>query len=254
MQRLCSLAIAVFLAATFAGSAPAQNVSGTGQQATDLFSLSAGLATFEIEHDGEGTFAVRLLDDQGELIDNLASATGAFRGSKAVRVPRIGQYLYDVSATGAWSIRLRQRSGEETVTPARPAGRTEVVSDSLLRSRGSYYGAQEANRVGAFPYMLGGLLGGLAAGPIGAGAAFAIASGRAASVPQQVQDTLAVREPIYREAYVESFQHRLRTNRRTAALVGGLTGTAIFAFAIAQVVNWSGGSGGSGGGGGGEEP
>lgn len=249
MQRLRSFVIAAVLAATCAGTARAQNASGTGQQATDLFTLPAGLATFELEHEGEGAFSVRLLDDQGELIDNLAAATGAFRGSKAVRVPRAGQYLFDVSATGTWSIRLRQRAGEG---PAAAAG-MEAVSDSLLRSRGSYYGAQEANRIGAFPYMLGGLLGGLAAGPIGAGAAFAVASGRAAPVPEQVQDTLAAREPIYREAYVESYQQRLRTNRRTATLVGGVTGTAIFAFAIAQVVNWSGGSGGNGGGGGGQE-
>ncbi len=250
MQRLCWLAIAAVLAATFPSTAPAQNVSGTGQQATDLFTLPGGLATFEIEHEGEGVFAVRLLNDQGELVESLASTTGPFRGSKAVRVPRAGRYLFDVSATGPWSIRLRQRTGEEPATMAR----TEAVSDSLLRSRGSYYGRQEANRIGAFPYLLGGLLGGLAAGPIGAGAAFAVASGRAAPVPERIQDTLGAREPIYREAFVESFQRRMRTNRRTAALVGGVTGTLIFGFAIAQVVNWSGGSGGTGGPGNGEQP
>ncbi|CAN5766035.1 hypothetical protein BH23GEM7_BH23GEM7_34140 [soil metagenome] len=254
MQRLCSFVIAGVLAATCAGTALAQNASGTGQQATDLFTLPAGLATFELEHEGEGAFSVRLLDEQGELIDNLAAATGAFRGSKAVRVPRAGRYLYDVSATGPWSIHLRSRPEERPVAETRPAGRTEVVSDSLLRSRGSYYGAQEANRIGAFPYMLGGLLGGMVAGPIGAGAALAIAAGRDSPVPEQMQDTLATREPLYREAFVESFQHRLRTNRRTAALVGGVTGTAIFAFAIVQVINWSGGSGGTGGPGNGEQP
>jgi hypothetical protein len=250
MQRLCSFVISGVLAATCAGTALAQNASGTGQQATDLFTLPAGLASFELEHEGKGAFSVRLLDEQGELIDNLASTAGAFRGSKAVRVPRAGQYLFDVSATGTWSIRLRQRAGEGPVA----AAGTEAVSDSLLRSRGSYYGAQEANRIGAFPYMLGGLLGGMVAGPIGAGAALAITAGRDSPVPEQMQDTLATREPLYREAFVESFQHRLRTNRRTAALVGGVTGTAIFTFAIVQVINWSGGSGGTGGPGNGEQP
>lgn len=254
MSRLLSCALAGMLAvASIADPASAQNASGTGQQATDLFPLREGLATFDLEYEGEGTFSARLLDEHGELVETLAAATGPFRGSKAVRVPRSGQYLYDVSATGSWSIRLRPRPDEQPAAPRLEPQRNGMVSDSLLRSRGSYFGRQEANRIGAFPYLLGGLLGGVVAGPIGAGAAFAVSSGRAAAVPPRVENTLTEREPQYREAFRESFQHRLRTNRRTASLIGGVTGTAIFAFAIAQVVNWSGGEGGSGGPGNGEE-
>jgi hypothetical protein len=238
MRRFVQTGIVVLAITAGAVPAAAQNLSGTGQQATDLFPLTEGLATFDVEHQGSGTFTIRLLDDQGMLIEQLAQGEGAFRGSKAVRVPRSGQYLYDVSASGPWSVQLRQSATAGTAAGATGTPTTGMVSDSVLRSRGKYNGEQEANRIGGLPYMLGGLVGGMAAGPIGAGAVFMIAAGRSATMPEHTQSTLAEREPAYVEAYTDAFQQKLRANRRTAAVVGGVTGTGVFFFVIAQILNW----------------
>lgn len=82
-------------------------LSGKGQQATEMFTLPAGLVVFEMQHDGESNFIVHLIDDQGKRVEYMVSEIGQFNGSKAVRVPSAGRYLLDIAADGNWSIKTR---------------------------------------------------------------------------------------------------------------------------------------------------
>jgi hypothetical protein len=249
MRWICAFAAVLpVLSAGVAPPAAAQQFAGTGQQATALFRLEPGLAVWELEHRGQGRFVVRLLGEQGVLVDTLADAAGGFRGSRAVQVPQGGRYLLDVAADGAWSVRLRGDAGGAQAAASH-------MGEERLRSHGRYYGQQAANAVGGSGrYLFGGLLGGIAAGPIGAGVVYGLAVGRTPPIPGEIEQSVAHREPVYRDEFLTAFQSRLRGNRRTAALVGGVTGTAVFFFAVAQMVNWGGGTGGGGGPPGGELP
>lgn len=86
----------------------AYQFSGSGQSATELFSLHAGLARFEISGSGDGLLIVWLLDDQGKKLELLASdATPPFQASKAVNV-KGGKYLLDISTDEDWQVSVRQ--------------------------------------------------------------------------------------------------------------------------------------------------
>lgn len=129
---------AAVVAAALAFTAPpvgAQALTGTGQHATPLFRLEAGLAVFELEHRGRDRFVVLLLDDRAEVVARLADASGDFTGSKAVRVPRSGSYLLDIQADGDWMVRLRDApvgalrpilAGESGSAPDPEIGRAHV--------------------------------------------------------------------------------------------------------------------------------
>jgi hypothetical protein len=250
MRKSLGWMVAAVLTTTL-GAAPAigQRFSGTGQQATGLFTLNGGLVVWEMEHRGEGRFTVRLLDESGMLVEELVSHAGRpFVGSKAVRVPRTGRYLLDIAASNDWSIGVRGTSAAATPT------NTAMPADSATRTQGAYAGAEAARRQGALRWMGTGFFGGMVLGPIGAGVAFGAASSRSAEPPPAIGTMLAGHPPEYATAFVDAFRERLRSERRTATLVGGATGTAVFLFAIAQVLNWNGTGGGPGGGGTGEVP
>ncbi|HEV2130181.1 MAG TPA: hypothetical protein VGR27_03735 [Longimicrobiaceae bacterium] len=233
-HRLFCLLASAFLLLAAPVLLRAQNISGTGQQATDLFTLPAGLATFEIEHEGEGAFAVRLLDEQGELIDNLASTTGPFRGSRAVRVPRPGRYLVDVSATGAWSIRLRQRASDE------PAA---SISPAFLH--GEEAGSAAARSVPTTSWLTRGFLGGALAGPVGAAVAVALAGKSGIRAPAALAGE-ASGDTAFRRGFEEGFAMQVRHERKKKAFVGGMIGTGIFITALIYTLDIAGSGSGSG--------
>lgn len=265
------------LAATPPGRAAAQDFTGTGQQATALFPLPAGLAVFELQHQGSGAYAFRLLDENGAVVQELAAGSGTFAGSKAIGVPRAGRYVFDVSATGPWSIHLRPASpaaGEAAggatkgAPPAAagtasagsaPAGSPAVGSapeplpDSLAvlspAERGRRAGVQAGQRAQpwSWKWFSRGLAGGTVAGPIGAGIATAAAGhGTMPDAPAVPED----RDPALGEGYRTGYASGIRNERREAALVGGLLGTGIFTFALLHVLNVVGGGAGTDDGGG----
>jgi hypothetical protein len=57
-------------------------------------------------HEGDGNFIVDLLDENGPSVApmGLANEIGPFEGSRAVRVPDDGIYLFSVQANGPWTI------------------------------------------------------------------------------------------------------------------------------------------------------
>lgn len=84
-------------------------LTGTGQTATNKFSLQEGLATFKMTHNGQSNFIVHLLDDQGnDDFGSLVNVIGSFSGSKALQIPASGQYLLDIQADGAWTVTITQ--------------------------------------------------------------------------------------------------------------------------------------------------
>ncbi len=83
--------------------------SGHGHDVTGLFTLKAGLATFQVRNTGSGYFGVKLLDSQGKLVDLLANSTDPnFSGSKAVRITTAGAYVITVDSEGDWQISVTQ--------------------------------------------------------------------------------------------------------------------------------------------------
>lgn len=82
-------------------------LSGKGQKATDLFYLPQGLVRFELTHDGESNFGIRLMDDQGRKKELLVNEIGTFVGSKAVRIDKSGQFLLDIDADSNWNITIK---------------------------------------------------------------------------------------------------------------------------------------------------
>ena len=240
MKPALALLVPALAYVPFASQLRAQTAAGTGQYATALFPLTAGLAVFELEYEGEGSFVVRLLSDSGHVVDTLARATGIFRGAKATRVPTTGMYLYDVSAAGRWSVRVRPAgpgAGENTV-----AGHAEQLREAVAA------GERAARAKSPARWLLGGFAGGAVLGPLGAGGVFLVASRRERPLSPELKQSLSGKDPHYVQAYSEAYQARRRSSRRTAALVGGTVGTIVFAFALVQIARWNDTGGGSGNG------
>ncbi len=175
------------------------------------------------------------------MIEELARATGPTRVSKATRIPRTGPYLYDVSATGAWSIELRPRS----VVEATPA-----VEEAFLTGRQA--GEEAARERGVGAWFGVGFLGGATLGPIGTAIAVA-ASGRGAE-PAADEPRMLDQNPRYVEGFQEGYRARLLSSRRGAALIGGVAGTTVLTILLIQFMTSEGagppGNGGPGNGGG----
>ena len=91
--------------------------SGSGDQVTEAFGLSGGLATFRSSYQNQSQssslFQVRLIDRSGReipvgLIANEAvRAGGTAQPSKGVRV-NAGEYRLNVQADGPWTVTIEQ--------------------------------------------------------------------------------------------------------------------------------------------------
>jgi hypothetical protein len=211
------------LLATPAAPLGAQSFSGTGQQATDLFALPAGLTVFEVEHRANaGSFAVRLLDGDGRLVEEIARGDGRFAGSKAVRIPEQGRYLLDVTASGAWVVRRRD------APPAAPASPAEVRA-------GEEAGEAAARQAATGGWLVRGLVGGALAGPVGA--AIAVGSAGRSGPRDPALQAQAGADPGFREGFEEAYLAHVRQERRKRAFIGGMLGTGVFLTAVIATVD-----------------
>lgn len=84
-------------------------LSGGQSEASQPFSLSTGVALFEFRYSGTTGFKAVLLDSTGRTVDVLSDVTGSVQGSTAVGVTN-GQYVVNVTASGAWEIDIEQPS------------------------------------------------------------------------------------------------------------------------------------------------
>lgn len=69
-----------------------------------MHDLIKGPATFDIMHQGTGTFKISLLKNDGTLFAVLAEGTGDFKGKKELDIPETTAYILDVKTTGKWSV------------------------------------------------------------------------------------------------------------------------------------------------------
>lgn len=208
-----------------AGPAAAQQFRGSGSEATPMFPLAAGLAVFESEHRGNGSFTIRLLDADGNTIGEVANGTGVFGGSKAVRVPQTGRYLLNVEAMGEWSVRLRRND---------PEGAAAIDSVQL---RGRDDGHEAAGQPGTTGWLAQGFVGGVLLGPIGTAIAVTRAGSSARSTAQEAASTLSLGEPGYAASYREAYADRLSTRRQRSALIGGVLGSVVLGYVLLQALD-----------------
>lgn len=213
-------ALALALSAMMAAPAAAQEFTGTGQRATELFPLPQGLSVFELEHRGSsGDFVVQLFDDTGTLVGELARANGPFQGSKAIPVPRTGNYVLDVAATGPWSV--RRRGG-----PPAPAGTTINTDQGPEQLAGLADGNEAAAEPSTRGWFARGLLGGVVGGPIGTTVAVGFAGRSDATIQPPVRTDIS--GPDYALGYQAGYSDRLQERRKKSALAGGIVGSAVF--------------------------
>jgi hypothetical protein len=84
------------------------DLTGTGQQASQKFHLTSGLAIFNMKHSGESNFAIWLLDSNGNKVDLMVNEIGSFDGSKAEHITTAGDYVLDITADGPWTVEVQQ--------------------------------------------------------------------------------------------------------------------------------------------------
>jgi hypothetical protein len=224
LMRTRAAVLAATMLVLSASPGLAQNFKGRGTDATQRFALTEGVAVFEVEHKGDGDFNIRLLDDQGQVIGEVARGTGDFGGAKALRIPRTSYYIYDVEATGEWSVRLREIRPDNG--PPDPAA-----------ERGAEAGRVDGGRPGTTGWLARGLLGGALLGPIGTAIAVNRAAESAPGDAQAAASALQEGELAFVAAYRESYADRLRARRARSALIGGAVGTGVLVFAIFQFVD-----------------
>lgn len=83
-------------------------LSGTGQQASQKFTLENGLSIFKMTHSGTSNFSITLMDSDGQTVELLVNEIGKFDGSKAVGIEKKGEYVLDISANGKWTVDITQ--------------------------------------------------------------------------------------------------------------------------------------------------
>lgn len=79
---------------------------GRGDNVTKSFKVSQ-FTTFIAEHSGSRNFIVRLLDEDGNLVELVVNEIGRYKGKTFYQLPQ-GEYLLDVKADGKWSIAVDQ--------------------------------------------------------------------------------------------------------------------------------------------------
>jgi hypothetical protein len=79
----------------------AEIFTGSKNQIIDLIQ---GPATFDIFHEGEGTFKATLKLADGTIIDVLADVKGNYKGKKKINVPETRAYVLQVETEGKWSV------------------------------------------------------------------------------------------------------------------------------------------------------
>ncbi len=117
-------------------SAPAPiELSGVGQTATDPFELESGLAIAKVTYQGNGYFGVRLLDQNGEMVDLLANAVGSLEGSKATQA-RAGRHVLDIQADGPWTATIEQPRPSSAPETTSFSGTGQTATDFFELPRG----------------------------------------------------------------------------------------------------------------------
>jgi hypothetical protein len=94
---------------TYSAPPATQTFSGRGSAVTQLFSLKAGGARFQLTHtNGTKEFSVSLVDGNGSYAASLADKTGPASVSTIENIEENGVFLLWVDADGDWTITIQQ--------------------------------------------------------------------------------------------------------------------------------------------------
>jgi hypothetical protein len=95
--------------ASYAPPPATQRWSGKYSQATPLFSLKAGPATFHaVSANSQALFTVYLYHQNGQYAEAIVNAPGAVDQSIAIEIPADGVYLIKVESEGDWTVEVQQ--------------------------------------------------------------------------------------------------------------------------------------------------
>ncbi len=224
-MRSDRILVTASLVALCASSLAAQSYKGKGPEATQKFALTEGRAVFEMSVRGDGPFAVRLLDEAGNVVGELAKGDGVFGGSNVLAIPKTGMYQFDVSAPGDWDVRLVSNSPILT-TNTDPEAASAVAA-----------GKTNGSKPGTFGWLSRGFLGGLVAGPIGTALMVNSAGNHADRTAQNATSALSQGDAAYRVSYQQGYGAQLRLRQQRSAAVGGLVGSAGLAAVLIHVIH-----------------
>jgi len=94
---------------TYSAPPATQTFSGRGSAVTQLFSLKAGGARFQLTHtNGTKDFYVGLINGDGSYAASLASKTGPASVSTIENIEENGVFLLQVTADGDWTVTVQQ--------------------------------------------------------------------------------------------------------------------------------------------------
>lgn len=95
--------------ASYAPPPAVQSWKGYSWQATPLFSLKAGPASFRVTGKGSTeALLVSLNDQNGEWVADIANSPGGADSSKTIEVPADGVYIAQIIYEGDWTLEVRQ--------------------------------------------------------------------------------------------------------------------------------------------------
>jgi len=103
-----------------------------------------------------------------------------------------------------------------------------AAAAAALIAQAQTEGALAATNVGTGGWFAGGFASGVVLGLIGTGVTWAIAGSSDATLPADRRLLIANRPTAYQQFYEKSYGDKVKSKRKTSALVGGLVGTATF--------------------------
>lgn len=104
----------------------ALKINGSGDTATKKFKLEKGFVIVDATHQGSSNFAVKLLDANANMIKLVVNEIGNYTGKKIYAVPT-GEYQYEVTASGPWTINMSQEIPAEVAPEGKVTGKGDSV-------------------------------------------------------------------------------------------------------------------------------
>lgn len=118
--------------------------------------------------------------------------------------------------------------------PAITPAATQAPTSTEQFFQGRIDGRRQGDQVNTSGRMVGGLAAGTFLGLIGTGIVYAVASGDAVRMPDDVEASRS-RDTGYLMGFEEGYVERVRARRRSSALAGGLLGTGIAVLIIVSI-------------------
>lgn len=127
---------------------------------------------------------------------------------------------------GASSLLAAQQQQPSAVTMAGSAAPSELMA------KGRLDGQTSAQGVGTGGWMVGGVVTGVLTGLIGTAIIWAVAGSSDVSVPADRRLVIVDENATYQQAFEAGYGEKLKSKRKSAALGGGLLGTAALVLIV----------------------